>query len=238
MHKLQFKKGTMFYFLVAFVLLIKAGCSSSSAEVEEENLDEFYASSEEELSEEKSIYVDEENNSVKVYATVNGKYLVEPTRHGLNWVEGKYGDQAVFKGYANPLSFYNALSEAGGEPAVEKGGDDSERFEETPEGDIIQGDPVTVSITWDGADKTYDINKVMVDSTGKEIAYRFGGNYENAKENMTGCFMCFDSCPVGIASNASHAAGTFENGDAEFRGNPDVLPEDGEPVVLTYSFEK
>lgn len=52
---------------------------------------------------------------------------------------------------------------------------------------------------------------------------------------MTGCFMCFDSCPAGITSNSTHPVRTFESGYAEFHGNPDVLPEDGTPLVLTYS---
>ncbi|WP_240377591.1 YdjY domain-containing protein [Bacillus piscicola] len=232
-------KSTKYFVFAAFVLLLlaAAGCSSTT-EIDEDNLDEAYATSEEELGEDKGIYIDEENNTVKVYATVNGKYLVEPTRHGLNWIGGKYGDQAVFKGYANPLSFYEALETIGGEPATAKGENSEDGFKETDEGKVIQGDPVDVSITWEGAGKDYDINEVMVDSTGKEIAYRYGGNYDNAKEMMTGCFMCFDSCPVGITSNASHPVDTFEDGEAEFHGDADVLPEDGTPVVLSYTFAK
>ncbi|MBM4762972.1 hypothetical protein GNT69_11890 [Bacillus sp. B15-48] len=50
-------------------------------------------------------------------------------------------------------------------------------------------------------------------------------------------FMCFDGCPVGITSNANQPVATFDNGEAEFHGNPDVLPGDGTPVFLTYSFQ-
>ena len=231
------KRLFILYISVALLLLGLAACSSN-AEIDEDNLDAAYASSEDELGEEKGIYIDEENNTVKVYATVNGKYLSEPTRHGLNWVEGNYGDEAVFKSYSNPLSFYEALETIGGEPATAKGEDSDDGFEETEEGKVIQGDPVNVTISWEGAEKEYDVNEVMVDSTGREIAYRYGGNYDNAKENMTGCFMCFDSCPVGVISNSAHHVGTFDDGEAEFHGNPDILPEDGEPVVVTYSFDK
>ena len=58
-----------------------------------------------EVSKENPIYVNEEEKTVQVYATVNGKYLVTPTRHGLNWVEGKYGDQAVLKRVCRPTCF-------------------------------------------------------------------------------------------------------------------------------------
>lgn len=190
------------------------------------------------VTKENPIYIDEENKVVYVYATVNGKYLVEPTRHGLNWVDGKYGKMAVLNAYANPIEFSEALEKIGLTPAVEKGGDASKEFKVVDGRQYIKGDPVKIQITWDDADKVYDIGDVMVDSTGKPFDFHFGGNYDSASKKMTGCYMCFDSCPVGITSNASHPTGTFEKGEAEFHGNPDVLPEDGTPVMLTYSAGK
>ncbi len=229
--------------VVAFLLLgLLGGCSSSDSEqtssINQEDLDQYFASSAEDLSKDHPIYVNEEDQLVKVYATVNGKYLKKPTRHGMNWVEGSNGHKSVFDTYANPLAFYQALEDIDGNPAVEKGGDPDKKFKKTDEGKVIKGETVDVNITWDESDKVYDINQVMVDSTGKRLAYHFGGNYEAAKENITGCFMCFDSCPVGIVSNASHSVGTFKNGEAKFHGNPDVLPKDGTSVVLTYKFSK
>lgn len=229
---------TLFMFLT-LAMFVLAACSSSTEDTaKKEDTDKKVEETKKEemkVSKENPIYVDEKNKEVTVYATVNGKYLVTPTRHGLNWEEGKYGDQAVLRGYGNPLDFHEALIKIGGVPAVEKGGDVTKEFEETPEGKFIKGDQVAVKITWDGAEKVYDINEVMVDSTGKKLEYHFGGNYDTQELKMTGCYMCFDSCPAGITSNASHPVGTFEGGHAEFRGNPDVLPGDGTPVVLTYS---
>ena len=230
-----------FLMLIALItVFLVSACSSGNDTTKEKESDDStpkVVQKDVELNEETPLYVNEKDKTVRVYATVNGKYLTTPTRHGLNWVEGKYGDQAVLKAYANPLAFYEALNMIGGTPAVAKGGDASKEFEETADGKVIKGDTVKVTITWDGADKEYDINEVMVDSTGKELVYKYGGNYDAAADKMTGCFMCFDSCPVGITSNSNQAVGTFENGKAEFHGNPDVLPEDGTPVYLTYSFE-
>lgn len=218
-------------------ILVLSACSSNVAEEpnKESETTEKEAQTEE-VSQENPIFVDEENKLVKVYATVNGKYLVTPTRHGLNWVEGKYGDMAVLNAYADPVEFAEALQKIGGTPAVEKGGDASKEFEERDGRQYIKGDTVKVDITWKDAEKVYDISEVMIDSTGKSLEYHFGGNFDSAAKMVTGCFMCFDSCPVGIISNATHPTGTFEAGEAEFRGNPDVLPGDGTPVVLTYSF--
>lgn len=240
MQALMGKKYFSLSVLVLLLLGILGGCGSSgtSSSANAEDFDQFYASSAEDLGKDRSIYINKEDRLVKVYATVNGKYLQKPTRHGLNWVEGSSGDKAVFKAYASPLAFYNALNEIGGDPALEKGGDKDKEFKKTDQGKFIKGDTVEVKITWDDAEQVYDINEVMVDSTGKKIVYHFGGNYEAAKEHMTGCFMCFDSCPVGIMSNASHPVGTFKDGKAKFHGNPDVLPDDGTSVVLTYQFVK
>lgn len=235
------KKRSLYKLLLTAILAIfvLGACSSnsdSSNTTKEENNESKEKKVSSELSKENPIYVNEEDKTVQVYATVNGKYLVTPTRHGLNWVEGKYGNQAVLNAYADPLLFNEALTTLGGTPAVEKGGDASQEFEVTDEGKFIKGDEVKVTITWEDAEKEYGIEEVMVDSTGKSLEYHFGGNYDAAKKMVTGCFMCFDSCPVGITSNASHPTGAFEHGDAEFHGNPDVLPGDGTPVVLTYSF--
>jgi hypothetical protein len=202
------------------------------------NLDQYFAKSESDLSQQHSVFIDNAKKQVKIYATVNGKYLVDPTRHGMNWVDGKYGNQAVFNTYSNPLAFFKAMKDIGGVPAVDQGGDASKEFNQTPEGKTIKGDSVKVSITWQGAGKDYDINDVMVDSTGKKLDYHYGGNHDAAENMMTGCYMCFDSCPVGITSNANEPVDTFKNGKAEFHGNGKVLPKDGTPVVLTYSLNK
>lgn len=230
-------KSVLFKLSVLATLSVFAlsGCNSTDETTEESTKTAQAVSTELGVTKENPLVVDKENKEVKVYATVNGKYLVSPTRHGLNWEEGKYGDQAVLTAYASPLKFNEALVELGGVPAVEKGGDASKEFEEKADGKYILGDEVNVTITWENAEKEYDINDVFIDTTGKKLVYRFGGNYDVQEAKNTGCFMCFDSCPAGITSNSSQPVGAFEGGHAEFFGNPDILPEDGTPVVLTYS---
>ncbi|AGK52424.1 YdjY domain-containing protein [Bacillus sp. 1NLA3E] len=239
------KQPTLFklFMVITLSFLVLAACSSNSdkskSDTSKSQKDEKkVAETKMDVTKGNPIFVDKKNKVVKVYATVNGKYLVSPTRHGLNWVDGNYGDQSVLQAYASPLKFNEALVEIGGVPAVEKGGDVTKEFNETADGKFIKGDEVAVSITWENAKKDYNINDVMVDSTGKKLEYHFGGNYDTQEAKNTGCYMCFDSCPAGITSNAAHPVGTFEGGKAEFHGNPDVLPADGTPVVLTYSIVK
>jgi len=75
---------------------------------------------------------------------------------------------------------------------------------------------------------------VIKDSNGKPIVIRFGGNSLTAVEKNTGCLICLDSCPVGIASNASYTYGAVvKHGEVKFTGIQDVLPPDGTLVEIT-----
>ncbi len=40
----------------------------------------------------------------------------------------------------------------------------------------VEGTPIKVEVTWNGAGRNYDINEVVKDSNGKQINFRFGGN--------------------------------------------------------------
>lgn len=173
------------------------------------------------------LVMDKTAKTVKVYATVNGKYMVEPTRHGLNFSEGKYGSQALFTSYANQTNFHDALMELGAEPGNNLSGD--------TKGHHIEGSVLDVTISWEGAPKEYKMTELVLDSTGKPIEYKFGGNRANSVDKFTGCLACFDSCPVGVTSNSSQPQGAFDGKEVEFIGNKDVLPADGTPVVVTFA---
>lgn len=209
------------------LLLVVSGCSNT--------IDSTLKVDGWKVSASNSIYLDKETTTVQVFAVVNGKYLDQPTRHGLNDQDEKYVNQAVFTTPGNLLNFYDLLMELGAQPAEAKGGDASQEFESVNGRQYIKGSEMKVSVTWEDATREYDMNEVIVDSTGKQLNYKFGGNYDAASKNFTGCFLCFDSCMVGIISNDNQPTGTFDNGEAEFKGNKEILPEYETPVVFTYS---
>ena len=103
----------------------------------------------------------------------------------------------------------------------------------------VEGTPIKAEITWNGAEKKYDINEVVKDSNGKQIDFRFGGNLKRAIDKNTGCLSCLDSCPVGIISNTTYTYGAVETRkEVKFTGNEKVLPEDGTYVAVIYSIKK
>jgi Fe-S-cluster-containing hydrogenase component 2 len=60
------------------------------------------------------------------------------------------------------------------------------------------------------------------------------GNWISANEKKTGCLLCFDSCPVGIVSNAQYTYGAIEKrNEVTMKGNKDILPADGTKVIVT-----
>lgn len=169
--------------------------------------------------------VDKENGIVKVYAEVNAKYFVEPTRHGVIMEGGVFGDKPLLTAFTKPADFYQALLDIGGKP-----GDNVEI--DSPADTIVQGDLLKVTVDVDG--EAYDFSEIFKGEPAKGWEPRFGGNLENAKVKNTGCILCLDSCSVGITSNAKYGYKEFNDGKAKFYGVQEILKEDKKPVVVSF----
>lgn len=178
------------------------------------------------LTKEKPILVDEKEKSVSILAQVNGKYFYQTTRHGVVYSGGSNGDKSVFRSYATDQDFYNGLMRLGF-----KAGNNMTK--ENGAKTFVQGDPLEVTVTWDGAKREYSLDEVITDSNKKPFQVRFGGNQKNALQFKTGCLLCLDSCPVGITSNANYTMGAVEmRNEVIFKGNDKILPPDGSLVVI------
>ena len=173
------------------------------------------------------IAIDKAAKTVSFLAEVNGKYFYQPTRHFAVWAGGSNGDKAVLRGLVPVTDFYNALIAIG---AVAGENMTLENKEVTH----VKGSSLAVSVTWDGAGRSYGIDEVVVESNKRPITMKFGGNLATAKKLNTGCLLCFDSCPVGIVSNAQYTYGAIEKRhEVTMKGNKDILPPDGTKVIVT-----
>lgn len=179
------------------------------------------------LTEDTPVSVDKDKKTVSFLAEVNGKYFYQPTRHFAIYKDGKFGDKSVFRGLVQQLDFHDALVQIG---AVAGNNMTLENKETT----TVQGQPFSVTVTWDGADRAYSIDEVINDSNQKPIVMKFGGNSAVSKKLGTGCLLCLDSCPVGIVSNSTYTYGAVEKrGEVTFMGNRNILPKDGTRVIIT-----
>lgn len=227
---MKFSKKALFTAMLFAIMLVFAGCSSDnggSSSDSKKSPDQIGG-----VSLENPIKVDKEAGTVTVLSQVNGKYFTEGTRHASVFKDGSNGAKSVFTSYGTHEDFYNALVEIGAEPGDNMTPDNAATT-------TVEGTPIDMKVTWNGADKEYDVNEVINDSNGNKIAFKFGGNHDRSIEKHTGCLTCLDSCPVGIISNSSYTYGAVENTqEVKFTGNKDVLPEDGTYVVTVYSIAK
>ncbi len=175
------------------------------------------------------LVVDKEKGVVKVYTEVNGKYFSETTRHGIVFKDGSNGDKSVLRAYADQNDFYNALVKIGAKPG-------NTLTPDSAPGTKVTGDALDVKVSF--GDKTYDFAEVIKQDPDNGFNVRFGGNDERAKSKNTGCILCLDSCPVGITSNDTWGFGDWQNGKVKFYGDKDKLPEDGSPVIASFSVKK
>ncbi len=217
-YSVSWKKG-----LAALCLLAVAGLSgcdqkeNAAAKVEYDG-----------LSNSQPLRVDANNHTVTMLVQINGRFLTDDTRHGIVFKDGSNGHKSLFMGYATPKAFYEALKEAGGTPGENMTMDNKETTH-------VTGSKLDISVNWQGAAKAYSFDEVIVDSNGKKLDMRFGGNLTAAEEKKTGCLVCLDSCPVGIVSNATYTYGAVEKrGEVKFKGNASVLPADNTPATVTF----
>ena len=170
--------------------------------------------------------------SVTIYAQINGKYFTEPSRHGVVFKDGSNGEKCILRGLCSEKDFYAALLSVGGVPG------DKLVFTEAQPGDLIEGQKMDVTVSWDGSNGEIPWADIMTTGNGKPYVadFRFGGNIKAAYAKNTGCILCIESCPVGICSNAAYGYGVVETTKTEqFYGNPDVLPEDGTICQVTFT---
>ena len=214
----SWKKG-----LTALCLLAVAGLSGCDQKENAAAKVEY-----DELSNSQPLRVDANNHTVTMLVQINGRFLTDDTRHGIVFKDGSNGHKSLFMGYATPKAFYEALKEAGGTPGENMTMDNKETTH-------VTGSKLDISVNWQGAAKAYSFDEVIVDSNGKKLDMRFGGNLTAAEEKKTGCLVCLDSCPVGIVSNATYTYGAVEKrGEVKFKGNASVLPADNTLATVTF----
>ena len=130
---------------------------------------------------------------------IRDRYFTEPTRHASVEKSGSNGTKSIFTAYATPEQFYNGLVEIGAKAGENMNPDNATTTH-------VEGSKLTATVTWDGADKAYDINDVVKDSNGKKIDFRFGGNLERAKTKKTGQMCIRDRIKTGAPSRTDRVA--------------------------------
>ncbi|WP_281815592.1 YdjY domain-containing protein [Brachyspira pilosicoli] len=176
------------------------------------------------------VIIDADKKEVIIEAIVNGKYFNSPSRHhGIVFEGGKYGDRAVLIGLSDEREVYQALIDIG---AV--AGNNLKLEEYTKVSKNVDGQQLDVFVTWDGLGKEIPFAEIIKSDDVRDMDIRFGGNFEAAKENRTGCILCLDSCPIAITSDAAYATAELDSKKIDKFIRDDVLPKDGEKVSVIF----
>lgn len=214
--KRKFVAGFITVAVILSMSAVYAGAESeevSGGSVETEKEDTSDTSSE-------ALTVDEESGTIMVRAVATGN--TESSIHLLVNEEGSNSKAAFFTTKAASKDFYDALVELGGVPGNNIALDDSDG--------MILGSGMDVKITVDGTE--YDPYDLISASEKREMDARFGGNVATNQELGTGCIICTESCPAGIASDAAYQ---FKE-PIEFVPS-DSMPEKGTEVTFLFTLD-
>lgn len=220
---MKFFRSFKFVLLLSFFI---TACSKPATDISEYS-DKSYDG----LTTEKPIRVDENNQTVTVLATVNGKFFTEGTRHGMVAFDGSNAHEAVFMGLVATKDFYDGLVKIKANPG-------NNLTSKNAAENYVTGEPLVMTVKWEGTDRAYDVNEVIIDSNKKPIALHFGGNLAAAEKMKTGCLVCLDSCPVGFVSNSAYTYGAVEKRkEVSFTASNKILPPAGTLVAVTFSLK-
>ncbi|MBM4145351.1 MAG: hypothetical protein FJ240_03620 [Nitrospira sp.] len=180
---------------------------------------------------ENPLLIDEKGKRVLIYTEVHEMNVHQSNVHwGIVFKDGKFQDRAILRAYSNHLAFHDALLKIGAKPG--------NNLTKDTVGKHVEGDTLDIKATWPGLGKELSLNDIFVDEKGKPFTIKFGGNRKASEEKNTGCITCLESCWISISSNANYpqtgSIKRFLSPNSHFKGNANVLPEDGKPVMLIY----
>ncbi|MCX7793318.1 MAG: YdjY domain-containing protein [Thermodesulfovibrionales bacterium] len=184
---------------------------------------------------EEPMIVDEKSKTVMIYTEVHEMNVHQYNVHwGVVFKDGRFADRAILKAYVNQLDFHDALIKIGAKPG--------NNLNKDTIGSYVEGDVLEVKATWPGLGKELSLEEIFEDTSGKGFLIKFGGNRKASEEQKTGCITCLESCWISITSNANYpqtgSIKRFINPNSRFRGRADVLPPDGQPVILIYKLKR
>lgn len=176
-------------------------------------------------------------NEVEFTATVHSRPFdsgwVMPGYHAVVWRGGRMAHPALFRAEVSDRQVISALEDLGAKPGnnlvMEAW---TERKNPTkPEPDtVIRGSPVEVLVRLPRRSAAVPLSTILLDSGGRGIEMRYGGNEENIPKWKSGCIVCLYSCPGSKVGNARYTERDYANRVTRFRVKPGLLPEDGTPV--------
>ncbi len=189
------------------------------------------------------IVIDSEAGEVRILARLQPEAFADgwikwtPGYHAVVWKEGKAAGEALLASYVSDIVFYNSLVRIGAVPGnnltMAAWKDRNDPRSKAPEVRVL-GTPLDVFVWWEGLESLVPLREMVVDTAGKGIDMRFGGNKALIPEWYSGCIACLFSCPGGKVSNHAYTIRDYVKGTTTFSVNWTVVPKGVRDAVVIF----
>ena len=170
---------------------------------------------------------------IEFTARVNAKRFdrgwIMPGYHAIVWKGGKMAPFALLQAEVSDRQVISALEDLGAKPGNNLSMDawNERENRKNPEPDtLIAGSSVEILLRLPGRSTLVPLSAVLLDSAGRGLEMRYGGNEENIPKWKSGCIVCLYSCPGSKVGNSRYTVRDYAKGVTRFRVKPGALPED------------
>jgi hypothetical protein len=195
------------------------------------------------LDEKNPLQVDRKAREVRILAELQpaafsgGWIKWTPNYHAVVWKEGRAAGEALLSAYADDASVYDALVEIGGVPGnnltMAAWNDRKDPKSRAPD-ERVNGSPVDIFVWWPNLSRPLPLKDLLIDSAGRGIDMRFGGNKALIPEWRSGCIACLYSCPGGKVSNHAYTIRDYMKGTTTFAVNFSRVPRGTTRAVVIF----
>ncbi|MEP6994418.1 MAG: YdjY domain-containing protein [Acidobacteriota bacterium] len=174
---------------------------------------------------------------VEFGATVNARAFnggfAMPGYHAIVWKGGGAARHALLQANVTDVQILDALESLGARPGNNLTMDawEERKNPKNPAPDtVIAGPPVQILLRIPGRPQLLALESLLVDSAGRGLEMRLGGNRANIPIWQSGCVVCLYSCPGSKVGNARYTERDYAKDVTRFRARDGILPKDGTEI--------
>lgn len=195
------------------------------------------------LDPDRPLRIDREKSEVRILCELQpdrfsgGWIKSTPGYHAVVWKRGGAASEALLASYADDASLYNALVGIGAVPGnnlTMAAWNERKNPRSTAPDMRVEGTPVEVLVLWEGLPSPIPLRELLLDSGGRGIDMRFGGNKALIPEWHSGCIACLYSCPGGKVSNHAYTIRDYVKGATTFSVNWSRVPKGTRRAVVIF----
>jgi hypothetical protein len=160
-----------------------------------------------------------------------------PHYHAVVWKGGGASSEALIASPVSDADFYTAMVAIGAIPGnnlIMAAWNDRKNPSARAPDQRVEGTRVDVFVWWEGLAAPLPLKELVLDSAGRGIDMRFGGNKALIPEWHSGCIACLYSCPGGKVSNHAYTIRDYVKGTTRFTVNWSKVPKGTRQALVIF----